>query len=177
MFEIGPPVIVAAFLLCQRGLEELYSARNTRRLIASGGHEVGRAYYPVVATTHLAWIASIAFLIEPDAPIHYLIAEAFLLLQIVRYWVIGSLGRYWTHRIITVESAPLVRKGPYAFMRHPNYAVTVVETLILPMVFGAVALGCIMAAVWTAVLRYKIVLEDGALDARERNAGSPPPAA
>jgi methyltransferase len=162
------PQIAALLILCQRGLEELHSARNTRRLLASGACEVGRNYYPVVAITHLAWIASIAFLVPPDAPISYPLIGAFLLLQIARYWVIGSLGRYWTHRIITIEDAPLVRKGPYAFMRHPNYAVTVIETLLLPMAFGAVALGIIMTAVWIAVLRYKILLEDGTLDRRER---------
>jgi methyltransferase len=174
---VGPPQIVAFLVLCQRGAEELHSARNTNRLIATGGHEVGRAYYPVVATTHLAWIAAIAFLIEPDAPVYYVMAGAFLLLQIVRYWVIGSLGRYWTHRIITLDNAPLVRRGPYALMRHPNYAVTVLETLMLPMVFGAVALGIIMMAVWVAVLRYKILLEDGALDQREHNPGLAAPSA
>ncbi len=173
----GPPQIAALLVLCQRGLEELHSARNTRRLIAMGAYEVGRAYYPVVATTHLAWIAGIAFLIDADAPIFTPLLGAFLLLQVARYWVIGTLGRYWTHRIITIEGAPLVRRGPYALMRHPNYVVTVIETLLLPMVFGAVALGFIMAAVWMAVLRYKILLEDGALDQRERDAASPVPRA
>ena len=58
MNAIGVPQIAALLLLLQRGLEEIYSERNTRRLIAEGGREAGRDYYPVVAITHLAWIAA-----------------------------------------------------------------------------------------------------------------------
>jgi len=163
---IGPAQIAAVAVLLQRGAEELYSQRNTRRLIAAGGHEEGRAYYPVVAVTHLAWIASIFFLIPSTAAIFWPAAAIFLLLQVARYWIIGSLGRYWTHRIITLDGAPIVRRGPYRFISHPNYAVTYAETFLLPLAFGATALAVIMTAVWFVVIRYKIVLEDRALAAR-----------
>jgi methyltransferase len=62
---IGAPQIAALLVLMQRGLEELSSARNTRLLLAEGGREAGSVYYPVVAATHLAWIASLFFLISP----------------------------------------------------------------------------------------------------------------
>ena len=164
---IGWPQIAALLVLLQRGAEELYSARNTRALIAAGGHEEGRSYYPVVATTHLAWIASLYFLVPPDARISTVLAACYVLLTIARYWVIGTLGRFWTHRIITLKDAPIVRSGPYAIIRHPNYAVTIAETFLLPAVFGAWAVALIMTPVWTAVLRYKIELEDAALAPRQ----------
>ena len=164
---IGWPQIAALLVLLQRGAEELYSARNTRALIAAGGHEEGRSYYPVVATTHLAWIASLYFLVPPDARISPVLAACYVLLTIARYWVIGTLGRFWTHRIITLKDAPIVRSGPYAIIRHPNYAVTIAETFLLPAVFGAWAVALIMTPVWTAVLRYKIELEDAALAPRQ----------
>ncbi len=166
MDSIGWPQIVALVILLQRGLEELYSQRNTRALIARGAREVGAPYYPVVATTHLAWIASLYFLISPTANISAILAVIYLALQVVRYWVIGTLGEYWTHRIYTLDTAPDVRRGPYQFIKHPNYAVTIVETFLLPMVFGSIALGVIMGAVWSAVLYYKIVLEDEGLSGR-----------
>ncbi|WP_045837154.1 isoprenylcysteine carboxyl methyltransferase family protein [Hyphomicrobium sp. 99] len=164
--SIGLPQIVALIILLQRGAEEVYSARNTRALIAAGAKEVGRSYYPVVATTHLAWIASIFFLIPSSATESYILAAAYILLQGVRYWVIGTLGRFWTHRIFTIEGAPVTLRGPYKYFRHPNYAVTITETFLLPAVFGAWAVSIIMGAVWTAVLAYKIELEDEALSAR-----------
>jgi methyltransferase len=164
--SIGLPQIIAVLVLCQRGAEELYSARNTRALIAAGAKEAGRSYYPVVATTHLAWIAGLFFLIPASATASYMLAAIYILLQGVRYWVIASLGRFWTHRIFTLKDAPITRRGPYRYFRHPNYAVTMAETFLLPAVFGALALGFIMGAVWTAVLAYKIELEDEALSAR-----------
>jgi methyltransferase len=164
--QLGPAQIAAVLVLVQRGLEELYSQRNTARLIAEGGHEEGRDFYPVVAITHLAWIASLFLLVPADAGFSTPLLVAYLLLQVVRYWVIGTLGRYWTHRIITLEKAPVVRAGPYRFVRHPNYWVTIVETFLLPAVFGAYALGMIMGVVWAAVIAYKIKLEDKALAAR-----------
>ena len=169
---IGPPQIAALLVLLQRGIEELHSARNTRRLMERGAFEVGRDYYPVVAVTHLAWIAALFFLVPPAAPVSLAILGVYLVLQIVRYWIIGTLGRYWTHRIITLEGAPLVLSGPYRYMRHPNYAVTIAETLLLPTAFGAFALAFIMTAIWSAVLLYKITLEDGAL-AQRRHASDP----
>ena len=163
---IGLSQIIALLILIQRGAEELYSARNTQALIAAGAREVGRSYYPVVATTHLAWIASLFFLIPATATASYLLAAIYIALQVVRYWVIATLGRFWTHRIFTLDDAPIVRRGPYQYLRHPNYAVTIAETFLLPAVFGAVALGIIMGAVWSAVLAYKIRLEDEALSTR-----------
>jgi methyltransferase len=165
---IGAPQIAAILILVQRGLEELYSARNTKALIGAGAHEVGSAYYPVVAATHLAWIASLFFLVPTDAPILWPLIVYYLLLQVVRYWVIGTLGRYWTHRIFTLPGAPVIARGPYRYLRHPNYAVTIVETFVLPLAFGALALAAIMTALWWTVLAYKMRLEEQEMDARRR---------
>jgi len=164
--SFGYPQIAALLILAQRGLEELYSARNTKRLIAEGAHEVCREYYPVVAITHLGWIAAVFMLIPASAQIIWPLLVLYLLLQVVRYWVISTLGRYWTHRIITLEDAPVVRSGPYRWLQHPNYMVTIAETFLLPLVFDGVAVAVIFGCVWSAVLYYKILLEDGALDER-----------
>jgi methyltransferase len=167
--SFGPAQIVALLVLLQRGLEELYSARNTSRLIAEGGREAGRDYYPVVAITHLAWIAAIFLLIPSTAPVIWPLAVLYLLLQVARYWVIATLGHYWTHRIITMENAPVVRAGPYRYVRHPNYVVTIAETFLLPLVFGDAAVAVIFGCVWSAVVYYKILLEDAALAERRED--------
>jgi methyltransferase len=160
---IGAPQIAALLILIQRGAEEIYSARNNRVLLARGAREEGASYYPVVAVTHLAWIASLFFLIRPDAHISWPLIGLYLVLQGARYWVIATLGPYWTHRIITLDEAPIVSSGAYRFLRHPNYAITIAETLLLPVAFSAVAVALIMTAIWVAVLNYKIRLEDAAL--------------
>jgi methyltransferase len=168
MFEeaFGMPQMAALLILVQRGLEELYSQRNTRRLLQQGAHEVGRDFYPIVATTHISWIAAVVFLVPPQAPTSTPLLFAFLALQPLRYWIIATLGPYWTHRVITLVGAPVVDQGPYRLLRHPNYAVTLAETLLLPLAFGQVALGIIFTVLWAAVLQYKIGLEDRALGPR-----------
>ncbi|MGZ5919641.1 MAG: isoprenylcysteine carboxylmethyltransferase family protein, partial [Hyphomicrobium sp.] len=70
------------------------------------------------------------------------------------------------HRIITLARAPIVRVGPYRLVRHPNYAVTIAETFLLPLVFADAAVAVIFGCVWSAVLYYKILLEDAALAER-----------
>jgi methyltransferase len=95
--------------------------------------------------------------------------RSYLVLQIVRYWVISSLGRFWTRSIITLPSAPTVVRAPYRYLPHPNYAVTIVETFLSPLAFGAFALAAIMTALWWTVLNTKMRLEDTALKQR-RNA-------
>ena len=170
--EIGAPQIAALLILIQRGAEEIHSQRNTRALLARGAREEGAGYYPVVAAAHLGWIASLFFLIPPDVHAYWPLIGLYVVLQAVRYWVIATLGPYWTHRIITLEAAPIVSSGPYRFVKHPNYAITIAETLLLPVAFSAIALGLIMTAIWVAVLNYKIRLEDAALARRK---GSNPP--
>ncbi len=116
--------------------------------------------------THLGWIAGLFFLIPPDAQPFWPVIGLYVVLQAARYWVIATLGPYWTHRIITLDEAPIVSSGAYRFFKHPNYAITIAETLLLPLAFSAVALALIMTAIWVAVLSYKIRLEDAALAKR-----------
>jgi len=172
---VGPAQFAALAILAQRGLEEIYSQWNTRRLLAQGAHEEGREYYTVVAVTHLAWISAIFFLISPQENASSLLIALYLVLQFARYWIIGTVGRYWTHRIITLPGAPIVGRGPYKFIKHPNYMVSIIETFLLPACFGAYALSGIMGAVWTVVLLYKMRLEDAALAGRRNATGAPGP--
>jgi methyltransferase len=119
----------------------------------------------------LGWIAGLFLLLQPTAPLSLTLLGLYLVLQVVRYWVIATLGPYWTHRIITLQGAPVVRRGPYRYLSHPNYAVTIAETFLLPAVFGGWALAVIMTAIWSSVLSYKIVLENRALTERKARAG------
>jgi methyltransferase len=163
---LGLPQMAALLVLAQRGLEELYSQFNTRALLRKGAYEVGREYYPVVAVTHLCWIAGIALFASTQPPVYSVPLVAFFILQVLRYWIIAALGPYWTHRIIVLPGAPVVKRGPYRFLRHPNYAVTLAETLLLPLAFGEVALAVVFTIIWAVVLRYKIILEDAGLEVR-----------
>jgi methyltransferase len=62
-----------------------------------------------------------------------------------------------------------VKTGPYSLLRHPNYAVALAETLLLPLAFGQLALGLIFTTIWGVVLFHKIQLENQALSVRRTN--------
>jgi methyltransferase len=171
--SFGPPQLAALLILLQRGFDDVLSRRNTHRLLEQGGLESGRDYYTVVAVTYLAWIAAIAFLIPPSAPVYAAALVAYLALQSLRYWVIWTLGRFWTHRIITLPGATVKMEGPFRLLRHPVYALTVAETLLMPLAFGQPAVALIFTAIWLVVVRYKAALEDAAL-AGQRIQGSAP---
>jgi methyltransferase len=119
--------VVLALVALQRLGELLLAQRNTARLRAEGAVESGRGHYPLLVGLHLAWLAALALLIPADTRPVWPLLGLFVAAQAARVWVIASLGRFWTTRIIALPGAPLVRRGPYRFIRHPNYLVVAVE--------------------------------------------------
>ena len=91
---------------------------------------------------------------------------AFAGLQALRLWIIHSLGPFWTTRVITLPGAPLVRRGPYRFLRHPNYVVVVAEIAVLPLVFGAWRIAAVFSVLNLALLAWRIRIEQRALAPR-----------
>jgi len=84
-------------------------------------------------------------------------------LQAARVWIIASLGRRWTTRLIVLPHAPLVAAGPYRWLRHPNYLVVAAELAILPLAFAAAAIAGVFSACNALLLVRRIRLEDAAL--------------
>ncbi len=158
--------IILTLVALQRLVEVAYAERNTRALLARGAVEVGRAHYPMIVALHAAWLAAIVVFLPPDATIHWIALGAFVLLQLARVWVIATLGPFWTTRIITLEGAPLVRRGPYRFVRHPNYLVVAGEIAMLPLAFGEVWVAVAFTVLNAAVLAWRIRAEDTALALR-----------
>jgi methyltransferase len=161
-----PILIILALVAIQRLVEIVYAERNTRALLARGAVEVGRGHYIFIVLLHAAWLTAIVLLLPPDATIHWIWLGLFILLQLGRVWVIATLGPYWTTRIITLDAAPLVRKGPYRFVRHPNYLVVTGEIAVLPLAFGEVWVAVVFTILNAAMLAWRIRAEDQALAAR-----------
>jgi len=158
--------VVLGLVALQRLAELVLSARNTRALLARGGREVGARHYPLLVLLHASWLIAIAVVVPTETPIDWNWLAVFIALQAARAWVIASLGPYWTTRIITLDEAPLVRRGPYRFMRHPNYLVVAGEIAALPMVFGAWRLALAYSLLNALVLWLRIRTENAALAAR-----------
>lgn len=164
-----PPLYaLLAFLVAQRLGELWLASRNTRRLRAQGAIEVGARHYPLIVAVHVGWLVALALLIDPATPMRSEFLAAFVLLQAGRVWVIATLGPYWTTRVMTLPEAPLVRRGPYRFVRHPNYLVVVGEIAVVPLMFEAWGIAVAFSLLNGLVLWHRIRVEDAALRLRQR---------
>lgn len=150
-------------LVATQRLGELFLARrNTARLKARGAVETGAGHYPLIVLLHATWLAGL-FILAWDRPPNWLWIGVFVLLQLARAWVIASLGDRWTTRIITLPDAPLVARGPYRFLPHPNYVVVAAEIAVLPLAFGLVTYALVFSLLNAAVLTVRIRAESRAL--------------
>ena len=159
---------ILLLLALARILELGIARRNTRRLMAEGAVEAGQAHYPLIVALHAAWLASLALLVPPDRTPSWPWLVVFLLLQPLRLWVIASLGRFWTTRIVSLPGAPLVRRGPFRYLRHPNYLVVELELISLPLAFGAPWIALFFALANALVIAWRIRIEDRLLAPRRQ---------
>lgn len=159
---IWPSIALLAFVTLQRLVELPIARANTKRLLAQGGHEVGASHYPLIVALHAAWLITLWWL-APGRPIDIPFLLLFLLIEAGRVWVLRTLGDRWTTRIIVVPGETLVQRGPYRFVRHPNYLVVISEIAVLPLVFGLWDIAIIFSLLNAAILVVRIRAENRAL--------------
>jgi len=157
---------IIALVALQRLAELPYSTRNTARLRAKGAIEIGRGHYPLFILLHAGWLIAIVLALPPHPVILWPLLGAYLLLEILRLWVLVTLGPYWTTRIITLPGAPLIRTGPYRYLRHPNYWIVAGEIALLPLVFGEINVAVLFSVLNLALLLWRIRIENSALAPR-----------
>ncbi len=151
-------IVVLALVTAQR-LGELFLAnRNTRRLLARGAREHAPTHYPLIVAMHGAWLIGLWWL-GWNRPIDLFWLAVFIVLQALRVWVIATLGERWTTRIIVLPGAPRVRKGPFRFLSHPNYAVVSAEIAVLPLAFGLPIFAAVFFVLNAVVLSIRIRAE------------------
>jgi methyltransferase len=155
-------LVILALVTLQRLSELWLSNRNTRRLILEGAYEVAPGHYPLIVAVHALWLAALWWLAPPQ-PIDGFWLGMFVLIELARIWVLASLGKRWTTRIIVLPEAPLVGRGPYRWVNHPNYLVVIAEIAVLPLVFGLWQLALIFSALNAAILTVRIREENRAL--------------
>lgn len=155
-------IVVAVAL--QRLGELALSQRNQKRLLAQGGHEVGGRHYPLIVLLHAAWLAALFFGVPTNASVSWILLAMFVVLQGLRVWVIASLGRYWTIRVIALPNAPLSKRGPYRWLRHPNYLIVGAEIAVLPLSFGAWEIAFLFSLANGGLLAWRIRIENSVLD-------------
>lgn len=179
MSGAGDPVAVpvpalVAFLLvlvAQRVGELMVSARNAHRLLAHGAREQGRGHYPLLVLLHalfpLALFADVLVLDARPSGLAPFWLSLWLAAQGLRYAAMSALGERWNTRVLVLSGAPLVRRGPYRWLRHPNYLAVVIEFIAAPLMFGAWRTALAFSLANLLVLTARIRCEERALAGTE----------
>ena len=158
----GAGAWLVAFLAVQRLAELALARSNTARLRMAGAVEFGAAHYPFVVALHVCWLAAL-WVFGHGSPLSMPWLAVFAALQAARVWVIVSLGRRWTTRVLVLPGAGPVASGPYRWLRHPNYAVVVLEIAVAPLVLGLPMLALIFSVANAVMLWWRIGVENAAL--------------
>jgi methyltransferase len=152
----------------ERLVELVVSKRNARWALAQGGKEFGRSHYPVMVAVHaallLGCVVEVSALHRPFiAWLGWPMLALVALSQALRWWCVATLGRRWNTLVIVVPDAPLVRRGPYRWLHHPNYVAVVVEGVALPLVHTAWLTAACFTLANALVLTVRIRVENAAL--------------
>ena len=157
-----PAALLLALVTLERLAELWLARRNTKALMANGAVEVAPGHYPLIVLLHAVWLAGL-WLLGWQQSVGIVWLVIFLLLQVLRVWVLATLGPRWTTRIIVQPGLPLVATGPYRLLSHPNYVVVVGEIAVLPLCLGLPWYALVFSIANAAVLTIRIRAENAAL--------------
>ena len=153
------------FVICQRLLELIVASRNEKWLLQQGAIEYGKKHYPLIVALHSLFIISMILDYNSRdsaqfSPVFFVI---FIVLITLKVWVISSLGKYWNTKIYRISNVSLVSRGPYKFIKHPNYVIVVAEIAIIPLVFHLYFTAIVFSLLNAAMLYVRISVENRAL--------------
>lgn len=160
-------ISVYVLVILQRLIELVIAHNNATYLRSRGGYEVDAEHYKYIVSLHVLFLMGLLIevrFLHPVRPSWWVISfSLFIIVQGMRVWCIASLGKFWNTRIFVLPGAKPVKKGPYRFLRHPNYLVVIFEILLLPLSFGAYYTAVIASLFNALILRKRIKVEEVAL--------------
>ncbi len=144
-----------------RLVELRLSSTNIEASGSASEGEWSRRTYPLIVALHTTVIAGT--LLFGRSPVRRPWLVLLLALQPVRAWVLFLLGRRWNTRAAVATDLVPETRGPYAFVRHPNYTVVFGELFSLPAAFGLPMLGAAAVVANGVLLGPRIAEEESAL--------------
>lgn len=161
-------LVLLVLIALERLLELARSRRNAAWAFARDGIEVGRRHFRFMTVLHTLFLPACALEVwllgRPFTPaLGIPMLGLVLLAQGLRWWAVATLGRRWNVRTIVVPGLAVVRKGPYRFVRHPNYVAVVLEGIAVPLVHGAWLTAAGFTLLNVPLLAIRIRCEEAAL--------------
>jgi methyltransferase len=161
---LGIAVLVFAPML----VEAARAARNERAQRARGGVEPGDDVYPVMRLVYpgafLAMLGEGALRGNGSGRLLGAGLVIFVAAKAIKWWAILALERSWTFRVIVVPGDSPVVRGPYRYLRHPNYVGVVGELVGAAVMTGAGVAGVTATAAFALLLSKRIAVEERALE-------------
>ena len=153
--------IFICFVIFQRLLELAIAKKNEIWAKKRGAVEYGKNHYPFIVLLHTFFILSIiAEYYLTVGVFNLFMLLVFFVLILLKIWSIASLGKYWNTKILRIPGSAFVKKGPYKFIRHPNYVIVICEIIIIPMVFNLYFTAIIFSVLNAAMLTVRIREEE-----------------
>jgi methyltransferase len=158
------------------------SKRHQRDMIARGAEKVTDPRFRWMVLLHtcvlLGAALEVVFLHRPFYPMLAAVCfVVFLGANVVRWWVIRTLGEHWNVQVMNSTGMGVITSGPFHYVRHPNYAAVFVEMLALPLIHCAWITAIAGSLAHVIVLSQRLATEERVLfsDARYREAMSGKP--
>lgn len=158
--------VLIGVIICQRLVELYIAKRNEKWMKARGGIERGKKHYKWFIVLHVLFFLSIIAEVSANpAPrqLNYFLFIIFIATQMGRIWCIYTLGRFWNTKIIVLPRVSLIKKGPYKYMKHPNYLIVLIELFVIPLLLGAYFSAILFPMLHLGLLRLRVPQEDRAL--------------
>jgi len=134
-------LFVFIIVVMQRLVELFVANRNEKWIRSKGAKEIGASHYKWMVLMHMAFFVSLLIEVlvfdRPLSPFWGVLLAVFLLMQVLRVWCLSSLGKFWNTKILILPGADVQKKGPYRWIRHPNYVIVTTELIVLPILFSA----------------------------------------
>jgi methyltransferase len=155
-------IIFIILFIVQRLSELVIARRNEKWLLSQGAVQYGQEHYPFMIALHTLFIVSIIteYILRGKPAIDWLFLVLFLFVLSFKFWALSSLGKYWNTKIYRVPGVYPVKKGPYKFLKHPNYMEVVLEIAIIPLVFHLYYTTIIFTLLNAAMLWVRIGVEN-----------------
>ncbi|MBP1949610.1 isoprenylcysteine carboxyl methyltransferase family protein [Virgibacillus litoralis] len=154
-------------VIAQRLIELSIARRNERWMKDRGGIEKGGKHYKWFIWLHSIFFLSMIFeaLLNNNnsTGINYFLITIFLLTQLGRIWCIHTLGKFWNTKIIVLPGVSLIKKGPYKYVKHPNYIIVAIELFVIPLLLGAYLTAFVFPLLHVLLLKIRIPREEKAL--------------
>lgn len=153
-------------------IERLYelkiSKKNAAAVLGKGGIEAGREHFPYMVVLHMTFFAAIPyevfkFELQFNPELALTMGLIVALSMALRYWAIISLGIFWNTRVIVLPGHKAIIKGPFRWIRHPNYVAVIIEMAAIPLFYGAWRTALVYSFLNFLMLKTRISVEEQAL--------------